>query len=80
MIRVIRTDDQIIDGERGFALYNTVTDLFVIVSDTQVWSSADDLAQDFDDEISYRGRMGYEPGHLPEFKERCVGLARGNGY
>jgi hypothetical protein len=85
MKRIIKTDGQIIDGERGFAIYCTVGESFSTVGNNQTWESADDLASDYDFEIS-RVRLDNPPDRdhqirdLTAMKARCVGLARGNGY
>lgn len=49
MLRFIDLGDQIIEGERQFTFYDTVTDSFCVFSGTQVWNSRFDFINDFDD-------------------------------
>ena len=49
MIRFIDIGEQILDGERNFAWFNTITDCFFEYNGTQVWSSWDEFVDDFND-------------------------------
>lgn len=46
MIRFIDLGDQILEGERQFAWYDTVTDSFLEFSGNQVWSSWVEFCED----------------------------------
>lgn len=87
MIRVCKLDGQIFvnEDDRCFALYDTVVDRFVEISDCSIWESASALNECIDQEIGYIRRQG-----LPDRddlinawerkRERYVGLAKGNRY
>lgn len=47
MIRFIDLGDQILEGEKMFAWYNTVTDTFEEYSGNQRWSSWEEFKEDF---------------------------------
>ena len=56
MIRFIDLGEQILDGEKSFAWFDTIIDQFIEYNGTHVWSSWEDFSADFDD---YNG-MGYD--------------------
>lgn len=66
MIRFIDLGDQILGGEKEFAWYNTVTDQFLKLSDSQTWSCWKDFVEDF------WGDVDYDPS--PEDLERFTRL------
>jgi GGDEF domain-containing protein len=76
MKRICNLDGQITSG-RCFAIYCTVIDRFESVNDSWTWETADELAESFDGEIAAAFDLR---DYWTEFKERCVGLARGSGY
>lgn len=47
MIRFIDLSNQIIEGEKEFAFYNTVTGKFFEFSDSQTWDCIEDFITDF---------------------------------
>lgn len=47
MIRFIDLSDQIIDGEKEFAFYDTVIDTFKIFSGCQTWDTIEDFKNDY---------------------------------
>jgi len=51
MIRFIDLTDQICDGEREFAWFDTITDRFLEFSTFQTWDNWKDFASDYLDDI-----------------------------
>jgi hypothetical protein len=86
MKRVINIDNQIIDGERSFAIYDTVRDCFDKVNGSHTWQTADELSKDYDADLeditaSANITMTSErKKRMQEDKGRCVALARSAGY
>lgn len=50
MLRFINLSDQINEGEKEFAFYDTVTESFVTLSGSQTWASVEDFTKDYQDE------------------------------
>lgn len=50
MLRFINLSDQINEGEKEFAFYDTVKESFVTLSGSQTWASVDDFTKDYQDE------------------------------
>ncbi len=85
MKRIIKMDNQVTEGEKMFAIWDTVRDKFDEIGSEQSWESADELADAFDYEIHKYTRVGVNTDarvirDLAALKNRCVGLARGSGY
>lgn len=81
MIRLINMDNQITEGDRAFALWDTVRDRFVEVLDSQAWDSADELAQDLDAQIEISRKHSKERlESAVDRRERLLSLAKSAGY
>lgn len=83
MIRIIKMDGQVTDepGDRMFAVWNTVTDRFEQVFDSWAWESADELAEDLDQQIVISAKHSEERRVAAVArKERYLALARAAGY
>ena len=57
MIRFIDIREQILDGERNFAWFDTITDQFIEYNGTHVWSSWDEFINDFDGDENQLARF-----------------------
>jgi hypothetical protein len=53
MLRFINLSDQINEGEKEFAFYDTVTESFVTLSGAQTWTSVDDFRKDAHDDPNW---------------------------
>lgn len=69
-----------VEGNKEFALWDTVNDSFVSVDGTWSWETADELSADFDRAIQEAGLNTFLSSARHNLKARCVGLAKGNGY
>ena len=71
MIRIINMDGQVNEGEKMFAVWDTVTDKFLSFADSQSWSSANEL---YFDMFSESKRVSIETC------KRILALVRSAGY
>ena len=63
MIRFIDLGDQILEGERRFAWFDTITDTFETYYDNQTWGSWEEFKKDFFFHFPTTGQIvaGYDP-------------------
>lgn len=78
MMRYINLDNQIINGARKFAFYDTVVDKFVSIDGEVVWDSVAELDEGFNNVIHDYDTNIAQITRVEELRERLIGLARGN--
>lgn len=69
MIRYVRIGDQINDGANEFALYDTITNLFLTINGSQSWRTLDELHDD----------LTYDASVTLKYSVRVMGVCAHHG-
>lgn len=69
MLRFINLSDQINEGEKEFAFYDTVKESFVTLSGSQTWASVEDFTKDYQDEQSSKHNYARMVRLIPNVSE-----------
>lgn len=64
MIRYIKIGDQILEGERQFAFFDTILDRFIIFNGGQVFCNKDEFREYAEDHVLFKRCMTLIPNEV----------------